>query len=347
MSLGAPKMVKANDPDTVDRTVYFDLRLAATPLDPALAEAGGQPEISTNYTTYTATGIGTLTHIGNGRYSAVLTQAAVLNVGTYIRTRYKSANTVESSGDHIFTVAQDPGDDHVALITASVIAGLTGNIGVVVLPTTSQQLTLAQAMTVCRSALRDQDSDAQGDTDIREAIRTLVSDFLNNTKINNTVATFTATIDSPILDLSSVAGFRAERFIRAQIDFNDPLEYVDYSTISRELDESSESGEPQFIAFDTATTAYVSPRPETAASIKIKYSLAANSLDNDTDTIQIPAEYLRPALWWGVPALLRNAEHLDVEADRGWAKYREIVRGLQGVGVANRGNFNMDLTKFN
>ena len=46
-------------------------------LESALAEAGGQPQISVNSGAWTNTGIGVLVAIGNGRYSAPLTQAAV------------------------------------------------------------------------------------------------------------------------------------------------------------------------------------------------------------------------------------------------------------------------------
>lgn len=45
----------------------------------ATSEAGGQPQISTDGVVWTNTGIGTLTAIGNGRYYADLTQAAVLS----------------------------------------------------------------------------------------------------------------------------------------------------------------------------------------------------------------------------------------------------------------------------
>lgn len=351
MSIGAPQLVKAGDTNILKRRAYFDLRLASDATLPATSETG-QPQIAVNNGAWTNTGIGTITEfggtgLGNGRYYADLDQSVIASTDQFIRTRFKSGTTVETPGTYFYTVSEDPASDFVSLVTNSVVSALSGDIGVVVLPTTSQQLTLAQAVEVARSALRDQVQDSDRTQDIRESIRTLVSDFLNRTKVNTTESTFTATIGDPLLDLSSIAGFRSERFLRAQIDFKKPLESVDYQKVSRELDSSSENGEPNMIAFDTPTNAYVSPRPSTAASIKIKYSLAANSLANDSDTIQIPAEYVRPAIWWGVPALLRSAAQEGDEGDMGWRKYLDVVRSIGKPAESNKGIFKPNLADYN
>ncbi len=104
------RFVLANQSVAARRTVYFDLRDATDGIAAETGEAGGQPQISTNNGAFTNTGIGTLTHSGNGRYGAVLTQAAVANAGDVIETRFKSANTAESPGDSVQVVAFDPDD---------------------------------------------------------------------------------------------------------------------------------------------------------------------------------------------------------------------------------------------
>src|SRR3990172_4028709 len=101
--------VPANTATAAFRRIYFDLR-AADGLTAATAEAGGQPQISTDGAAWTNTGIGTLSAIGNGRYYADLTQAAVATAGLLIQTRYKSANTVETPGDSVAVVAYNPYD---------------------------------------------------------------------------------------------------------------------------------------------------------------------------------------------------------------------------------------------
>ena len=101
--------VQANEATAIYRRVYFDLRTTVSGgLDPALSEAGGQPQISTNGGGWTNTGIGTLVAIGSGRYYADVTQGAVATAGDVLETRYKSGTTIETPGDTIEVVAHNP-----------------------------------------------------------------------------------------------------------------------------------------------------------------------------------------------------------------------------------------------
>lgn len=100
------RLVVANTPTATKRRVYFHL-VGTDGITPATGEAGGQPQISSNAGAWTNTGISTLTAIGNGRYSADLTQAAVATAGTIIETRYKSAGTAECPGDAAQVVGID------------------------------------------------------------------------------------------------------------------------------------------------------------------------------------------------------------------------------------------------
>ncbi len=108
-----PRLVKVSEATAARRRVYFQLVLSDG-ITPALAEAGGQPQISTNGGSWTNTGIGTLTAIGNGRYYADLTTGAVATAGDEIETRYKSLLTAECPGDSVQVVAFDPSDLFVA-----------------------------------------------------------------------------------------------------------------------------------------------------------------------------------------------------------------------------------------
>ena len=100
-------LIHANEATAAQRRVYFDLRDATDGITAETGEAGGQPQISTNGAAWTNTGIGTLTHIGSGRYYADLTQAAVATAGDLIETRYKSAATAESPGDSVQVTVLD------------------------------------------------------------------------------------------------------------------------------------------------------------------------------------------------------------------------------------------------
>jgi hypothetical protein len=134
-----PKLVLANTSTAAYRRVYFDLR-GSDGLTAATGEAAGQPQISTNGAAWTATGIGTLTAIGNGRYYADLTQTAVLTAGSMIETRYKSAGTIECPGDSVHVVAFDPHDSVRFGITALPNAAATTSGGLPTVGTGSNQL---------------------------------------------------------------------------------------------------------------------------------------------------------------------------------------------------------------
>ena len=119
------RLMLANQATAAKRRVYFDCRDATDGLTPETGEAGGQPQISTNGAAWTSTGIGVLVAIGNGRYYAELTQAAVATAGDVIETRYKSANTAETPGDSVQVVAFNP--DDAALLGLSGFSSL-GNL---------------------------------------------------------------------------------------------------------------------------------------------------------------------------------------------------------------------------
>lgn len=97
----------ANEPTPARRRIYFDIR-QPDGLAPALGEAGGQPQLSTNGTLWTDTGIGTLVAIGQGRYYAELAASAVASAGDRLLTRYRSAATAESAGDDVQVLSIDP-----------------------------------------------------------------------------------------------------------------------------------------------------------------------------------------------------------------------------------------------
>lgn len=103
------KLILANEAQATRRRVYFDLRDATDGITPETGEAGGQPQISVDGAAWTNAGIGTLVHIGSGRYHAEITQATLVN-GAHIETRFKSANTLETPGDSVQVVAFNPND---------------------------------------------------------------------------------------------------------------------------------------------------------------------------------------------------------------------------------------------
>ncbi len=108
------RQIQKDQSTAAKRRVYFQIE--ATGGSPALLETGGQPELSTNGTAWTTTGIGTLTSIGFGRYFADLTVGAVGTAGDILSTRYKSAATKETVGDSVHVIGFDPDADDLGLL---------------------------------------------------------------------------------------------------------------------------------------------------------------------------------------------------------------------------------------
>ncbi len=90
--------INKNESTSARRRLYFQCYDATDGITPETGEAGGQPQISRDGSSWTSTGIGTLVDIGNGRYYADLTQAATNYDNAIILSRYKSVNTSETIG---------------------------------------------------------------------------------------------------------------------------------------------------------------------------------------------------------------------------------------------------------
>ncbi len=99
------RTIKVAELDSNLLKVYFDVRLLSD--DPALAEAGGQPQLSLNGATFDNTGIGTLIAVGFGNYYAMLSTSILTTPGDVIKTRYKSGITKETVGDAFLVTSSD------------------------------------------------------------------------------------------------------------------------------------------------------------------------------------------------------------------------------------------------
>ena len=117
-------LVLKNEATAARRRVYFHCVDATDGITPEIGEAGGQPEISIDGAGWTSAGavIGVLVAIGNGRYYATLSQAAVNLDDAVISTRYKSANTAESIGSTVQVLA-------IIEITFAAAAGVLSGAG--------------------------------------------------------------------------------------------------------------------------------------------------------------------------------------------------------------------------
>ena len=125
-----PREIQAGETVAARRRVYGQF-VGADGITPATGEAGGQPQVSVNGAAFADAGIGTLTHLGDGRYYAELDAATVANAGDWIETRYKSGGTAECPLDSVQVVAYDlaiaPGVGG-GVASASQVAAMNGTL---------------------------------------------------------------------------------------------------------------------------------------------------------------------------------------------------------------------------
>lgn len=118
------RLIKAAESTAAKRRLFFQL-VGTDGITAATGEAGGQPQVSLDGAAWAGSGsIGTLTHVGNGRYYADLASASVASSGVEIESRYKSASTAECPGDSALVVAYDPYADIASILALLNSGGL-------------------------------------------------------------------------------------------------------------------------------------------------------------------------------------------------------------------------------
>lgn len=105
------RLVQNAEPDAARRRMFFDVRDEGDGITPETGEAGGQPQISIDGGAFSATGIGALNAIGNGRYFADV-DPTVLITGRTIEGRYRRVGTTAETPaeDSFVVVGYDPFD---------------------------------------------------------------------------------------------------------------------------------------------------------------------------------------------------------------------------------------------
>jgi hypothetical protein len=104
------RTMRVNEPSALRRRVFFQV-VGTDGKTPVTTKNGEQPQITIDGAAFTDGGIGTLNHIGHGRYYAELEQATLNAWPLLIETRFASAGTLEIPGDSVEVVAFKPGDE--------------------------------------------------------------------------------------------------------------------------------------------------------------------------------------------------------------------------------------------
>lgn len=326
------KLVQASEATASKRRVYFQVT-AADGVSAVTTEAGSQPQVSTNGGAFTNTGIGTLTHIGDGRYYADLTAGAVATIGDQIETRYKGASTAESVGDSVLVVAYDPYG------TAAAPGGVTN-------PGATGFMTLTTARGWVRQFARNAGSSTMYPNDmIDRAIQAVGEDFLRETKAVVQVDSVAVTLATASVDVSGLAvGFAPERLIAAYLSGQaGALDLIGFDALTELQVETPTTGAPSALAFEDSSTVSVWPTPDAAYTLRLRWWVpfttwtpGVDTATADTIHLNIRPDHLLKILPDGAPAMLQHNEKEMGYATASWARYvaeRQKLRGAGSLGA--------------
>lgn len=112
--------------------------------------------------------------------------------------------------------------------------------------------------------------------------------------------------------------------------FNVELKDINY--VSKRLDEYVETGRPECIAFINNTTGYVWPVPDLAYTLNLlwKSPLESWTSGEASVTINIPDEYVHPAIWFGAVAALKHSDANVRNDSFPWQRFQEFLQNIAG-----------------
>lgn len=324
------RLVKVNETSAAKRRVFFQIT-GTDGVTPALGEATGQPQICTNgIGGFVDAGIGTLTHIGSGRYYAELTTGAVDTIGDELETRYKSGSTAESVGDSVIVVAYDP-------------YGTGAAAGGVANPGATGGMTLSQARDWVRFYARDAagDDSAYEDNVIDFAIQAVLEQFCRVTKCVRGVSDVDVLEGVATVDTSGLSGFHPERIVNARIDGQaNPLNRPDYTELVRLQQTQGGTGCPTSLAFDDGVTdeGGLHYTPDADYTLKLSWyqpfttwTPGVDSATADAIVLNCPPDLLLRVLPFGPPSMLQHTDPKMRYASESWKKYLLVEEELRGA----------------
>lgn len=189
--------------------------------------------------------------------------------------------------------------------------------------------------------------------DVNRAIYTACEEALRRSKLIVTTGTVALTATAVTVDVTSISGFRPHRAIRFEtlkvgaVGY-DKIDHVDYDSLADEIagmeGTSIGTSVPTRIAFRTPDYAILDRVPGTSYPVlTVTYRPTATELTGTTGTattLNIPAEYIRPILWYGAAMYL---EHYDdksrIPADT-WNRWQEHLRSIAGDKGMDTGQIN-------
>lgn len=196
-------------------------------------------------------------------------------------------------------------------------------------------MTIAEA----RSWVQDYSRNA-GDTSeysasrIDRAIQFVGSRFVRKTRCTRTTSTAALTSGSSAVSTTAISLFRPEYALRAWIAAQGELELTDHGELLERQIACDESGLPSLLAFTSTTAGEAYPTPDAAYTLSITWvePFVTWTVGTGTPTFNLPDEWLKEILTYGVPAAMQHNEVEHLYASESWKKYLEFEKECTGFG---------------
>lgn len=191
-------------------------------------------------------------------------------------------------------------------------------------------MTVGDARSWVRQSVSDGDTTGDyTDTEVDRSIQYAVNYFVREAKYGTTVSTVNVTAADTTPDISALvtAGFTPERLLSVHIDGQEErLQVIDAEDMNHKKAVNLHGGNPQFVAFNSATEMELYPTPSTTTTMKVFWYPTATSwtlgdAGASSTVINIPNELLISILQDGAAAVLVSPSPDKLYGDKAWQKF--------------------------
>lgn len=182
-----------------------------------------------------------------------------------------------------------------------------------------------------------EESDLYSNEEIDRAFLALMDDFVRATKCtfrNDTLAITTAVAAITVFP----DNFRPEYALKIWIAGKGRIERTDIGTlVDQQICLPAATGVPTLLAFDSATSADLFPTPDANYTAKLLWTPPFTIAEDET--FNVPDEYIRTAVLFGVPSFLQHneKENQDIAAQKFklYLNYRDSLSGAGSLGATS------------
>lgn len=204
-------------------------------------------------------------------------------------------------------------------------------------------VTMQDCLTITNTALRDPGNNSYSADDKLEAIRFVLTECSRILRYPKATATIPLVQGTYSYDVTASYGdFLPERCTEARI-VSQKVWIRSFQDWMRDNNASpTTQGKVQYIAWDNPAMMVCWPTPDTSYSLILNYCLPVGDTSTLGSVINLPMEWVRAAIFWGVPAILRTAGKEDLIGSLPWQKFLQHMQSLAGNALDDSGDLYLD-----